>query len=54
LIEKENAPFFFSPLIVGVIRSAAILVAAWFVASMPVKPAEKIAIEDQSAEGLLA
>jgi hypothetical protein len=53
-IEKENAPFFYSPLIVGVILSAAILAAAWFVASIPEKPAEKIAIEDQSAEGLLA
>ena len=53
-IEKENAPFFYSPLIAGVILSAAILVAAWFIASMPEKPAEKIAIEDQSGEGLLA
>jgi hypothetical protein len=53
-IEKEDAPFFYSPLIVGVLLSAAILVAAWFIASMPEKPAEKIAIEDQSSEGLLA
>jgi len=53
-LEKENAPFFYSPLIAGVILSAAILVAAWFIASMPEKPAEKIAIEDQSSEGLLA
>jgi outer membrane protein assembly factor BamB len=53
-IEKEGAPFFYSPLIVGVILSAAVLAAAWFIASIPEKPAEKIAIEDQSAEGLLA
>jgi outer membrane protein assembly factor BamB len=53
-IEKESAPFFYSPLLVGVILSAAILVAAWFIASIPDKPAQKIAIEDQSAEGLLA
>jgi hypothetical protein len=37
-----------------VLLSAAILVAAWFIASLPEKPAEKIAIEDQSDEGLLA
>jgi outer membrane protein assembly factor BamB len=53
-IEKETAPFFYSPLLVGVILSAAILVAAWFIASIPDKPAQKITIEDQSAEGLLA
>lgn len=53
-IEKEAAPFFYSPLIVGVILSAAALVAAWFIASIPDKPAERIAIEDQSVEGLLA
>jgi outer membrane protein assembly factor BamB/flagellar basal body-associated protein FliL len=53
-IEKQSAPFFYSPLIVGVILSAAVLVAAWFIASIPDKPAQKIAIEDQSAEGLLA
>jgi outer membrane protein assembly factor BamB len=53
-IEKESAPFFYSPLIVGVILSAAVLVAAWFIAAIPDKPAEKIAVEDQSAEGLLA
>ncbi|CAG0934920.1 hypothetical protein TFLX_03742 [Thermoflexales bacterium] len=53
-IEKETAPFFYSPLIVGLILSAVILVAAWFVASIPEKPAERIAIEDQSTEGLLA
>jgi outer membrane protein assembly factor BamB len=53
-IERVNAPFFYSPLIVGVILSAAVLIAAWFIASIPDKPAQKIAIEDQSAEGLLA
>ena len=51
-IEKESAPFFYSPLVVGLLISAAIIVAAWFIASMPQKPAEKIAIEDQSVEGL--
>jgi hypothetical protein len=53
-IEKQNAPFFYSPLIAGVILSAAVLLAAWFIASIPAKPAQRIAIEDQSAEGLLA
>ena len=53
-IEKESAPFFYSPLVVGLLISAAIIVAAWFIASMPQKPAEKIAIEDQSVEGLQA
>jgi outer membrane protein assembly factor BamB len=53
-IEKENAPFFYSPLVVGLLISAAIIAAAWFIASMPQKPAEKIAIEDQSVAGLQA
>jgi outer membrane protein assembly factor BamB len=53
-IEKQSAPFFYSPLVVGLLISAAIIVAAWFIASMPPKPAEKIAIEDQSVEGLQA
>jgi outer membrane protein assembly factor BamB len=53
-IEKESAPFFYSPLVVGLLISAAIIVAAWFIASMPQKPAEKITIADQSAEGLQA
>jgi outer membrane protein assembly factor BamB len=53
-IEKESAPFFYSPLVVGLLLSAAIIVAAWFIASLPQKPAEKIAIEDQSVEGLQA
>jgi hypothetical protein len=53
-IEKQSAPFFYSPLVVGLLISVAIIVAAWFIASMPQKPAEKIAIEDQSVEGLQA
>lgn len=53
-IEKESAPFFYSPLVVGLLIAAAIIAAAWFIASLPQKPAEKIAIEDQSVEGLQA
>ncbi len=53
-IEKASAPFFYSPLVVGLLIAAAIIAAAWFIASLPQKPAEKIAIEDQSVEGLQA
>jgi outer membrane protein assembly factor BamB len=51
-LEKENAPFFYSPLIVGGVLSAAILIVAWIIMQLPPKPAQRLALEDQSAEGL--
>ena len=51
-VEKESAPIFYSPLIVGVILSAAVLIVAWVIMQLPQKPAQRLALEDQSAEGL--
>lgn len=53
-LEKETAPFFYSPLVIGVVLSAAILIAAWFIMQLPQKPAQRVTVEDQSAEGLQA
>ncbi len=44
----------FTPLLAGLIASAVILVAAWFIATLPAKPAVKVALEDQSVESLQA
>jgi hypothetical protein len=54
-LEIQSAPpLRFTPLLVGLLISAVILVAAWFIATNPPKPKVKMAIEDQSAESLRA
>ncbi len=44
----------FTPLLVGLVASAVILLVAWFIVSNPPKPALRLALEDQSAESLQA
>lgn len=44
----------FTPLLAGLIVSAVILVAAWFIATLPAKPPVKVSLEDQSIESLQA
>ncbi len=44
----------FTPLLFGLIASFVILAAAWVVASLPSRPPERVALEDQSPEGLTA
>lgn len=54
-LEMESAPALqFTPLVAGLIVSAVILAAAWFISTNPPKPKLHIAIEDQSAESLRA
>lgn len=53
-LQREEAPFFYTPLVAGLVISVVIAVVAWFVASIPPKPALRVAVEDQSVEGLLA
>ncbi len=54
-VEQSRLPGFnFSPLLVGLVISLVIAVAAWFIATNPPKPALKVAIEDQSPESLQA
>ncbi len=52
-LRKDDAPFWYSPLMAGLVISAVIAAGAWFVATVPPKPALRVAVEDQSAEGLL-
>ncbi len=44
----------YAPLLAGLIVSAVVLAAAWFVATTPPKPRMRVAIEDQSPESLQA
>lgn len=44
----------FTPLLVGLVASAVILLVAWFIVTNPPKPALRLAFEDQSAESLQA
>jgi len=46
--------FQFTPILVGLILSAAILAVAWILATLPVKPAMKVSIQDKSRESLEA
>jgi outer membrane protein assembly factor BamB len=47
-------PLRFAPLVMGLIVSLVIAIAAWFIATIPPKPAQRLAIEDQSPESLQA
>ncbi len=49
---KTVAPAWYSPLTAGLIISLVIAVAAWFIATIPQKPALKVTIADQSPEGM--
>jgi outer membrane protein assembly factor BamB len=55
-IAREAAPFWYNPLLAGVIISVIIVVVAWFVASIPQRPAPTLETEaiDYSVEGLKA
>jgi outer membrane protein assembly factor BamB len=53
-LQKEEAPAWYSPLLAGILLSLIIAGVAWFVATMPRKPALRLAVEDQSAEGMQA
>jgi hypothetical protein len=53
-LARTNAPFWYSPLLAGLLISVVIAVGAWFVATMPAKPVLRAAAEDQSPEGLLS
>jgi hypothetical protein len=44
----------FTPLLVGLVASAVIMVLAWFIITIPPKPAQRVALENQSAESLQA
>jgi hypothetical protein len=51
----ESAPALkFTPLIAGLIAALVIAGVAWFIATLPPKPALRMSIQDQSAESLLA
>lgn len=51
---SEIPGFQFTPILVGLIVSAAIIAAAWFLATMPRKPEMKVSIQDKSRESLEA
>ncbi|MEW6241656.1 MAG: PQQ-binding-like beta-propeller repeat protein [Chloroflexota bacterium] len=54
-VEFSSIPGFrFTPLLVGLFVSVAILVAAWIIATLPPKPQMKLSIQDKSREGLEA
>lgn len=53
-LKKEEAPVWYTPLLAGILLALIIAGVAWFVATMPRKPALRLAIEDQSAEGMQA
>lgn len=51
---NEIPGFQFTPILVGMIVSAAMLAVAWFLATMPKKPEMKVSIQDKSRESLEA
>jgi hypothetical protein len=51
---NEIPGFQFSPILVGLIVSAAILAVAWIVGTMPARPEMKVNIQDRSRESLAA
>lgn len=54
-VKRNEIPGFqFAPVLVGLIVSAAILVVAWILATMPKKPEMKVSIQDKSRESLEA
>ena len=54
-IRHQSLPGFrFAPLLTGLLISAVILGSAWFIATMAPKPAERLTLQGQSAESLLA
>ncbi len=53
-LSKTEAPFFYTPLLAGLCVSLIIAVAAWFIATVPARPVVRVAVEDQSVEGLRA
>ncbi len=53
-LAKEAAPIWYSPILIGLLMSFVIAVAAWFIATVPSKPALQVKAEDQSVEGLQA
>jgi outer membrane protein assembly factor BamB len=53
-LTQQSAPFWYSPLAAGLVVSAIIACAAWFIVGIPPKPVLRVAAEDQSVEGLLA
>jgi hypothetical protein len=46
--------FQFTPILIGLILSAAIIAVAWILATIPAKPAMKVSIQDKSRESLEA
>jgi hypothetical protein len=54
-VKRNEIPGFqFAPILVGLIVSAAVLVVAWILATMPKKPEMKVSIQDKSRESLEA
>lgn len=53
-LQKEQAPSWYTPLLAGILLSLVIAGVAWFVATMPRKPTLRLAVEDESAEGMQA
>ncbi len=53
-IERRNAPFFYSPLVAGLLLSLAVAGAAVFIGSLPEKQSARVVVTDSSPEGLLA
>jgi hypothetical protein len=54
-VEFSSIPGFrFTPLLVGLFVSIAIIVVAWIIATLPPKPQMKLSIQDKSREGLEA
>jgi outer membrane protein assembly factor BamB len=51
-LARQEAPIWYTPLIGGLCVSAIIAVAAWLIATIPPKPVVRVAVEDQSVEGL--
>jgi outer membrane protein assembly factor BamB len=53
-LQKSDAPFFYTPLVAGIVVSIIIFAAAWFIGTLPDKSALRVAIEDHSSAGLLS
>jgi outer membrane protein assembly factor BamB len=53
-LSRTDAPFIYTPVLAGLFVSLVIAVAAWFIATAPAKPVLRVAVEDQSVEGLQA
>ncbi len=51
-LDKQPAPFWYTPLLAGMLISALIAGAAWFITTIPPKPVLRAAVEDQSVEGI--